>query len=335
MITAVTLNAAVDKAYRIDGFSAGRLHRVQAMETGPGGKGNNVACIARALGAAVTATGFLAGFNGQFIADALDRRGIRHDFVWVAGESRVCMNITDTVSGTETEILEPGPAVQAKDEAAMLAKVAALAAQSRVVALSGSLPPGARPDLYRNLVDAARRAGALVILDTSGEALVRSFEASPCVLKPNAGELAGLVQATGMLGAADQAALDGLAAGASGWEAAAGAVWRAGEALVARGVGAVVASLGPFGAALVTEGGRWYAKPVPVRALNAVGAGDALVAGLSVGLDREGRSGESALLAGLRLGTACAASAVVQYGAGRVAPDDVAAWAPQVVVQAQ
>lgn len=335
MITAVTLNAAVDKAYRIDGFSAGRLHRVQAMETGPGGKGNNVACIARALGATVTASGFLAGFNGRFIADALDRQGIRHDFVWIAGESRVCLNITDAAGGSETEILEPGPAVQAEDEAAILAKVAALAAESRVVALSGSLPPGARPDLYRDLVGAARTAGALVILDTSGEPLVRSFEASPGVLKPNAAELARLTQAASLLRAADQAALDGLAAGTSSWDAAAGAVWRAGEALVARGVGAVIASLGPFGAALITASGRWYARPVPVRAVNAVGAGDALVAGLAVVLDREGQPTEPALLEGLRLGMACAASAVTQYGAGRIVTEDVAAWAPQVVLQAQ
>ena len=62
-----------------------------------------------------------------------------------------------------------------------------------VVVLSGSLPKGWPADTYRHLVAAARKAGAKVVLDASGAALVEGVKARPDVIKPNADECEALV----------------------------------------------------------------------------------------------------------------------------------------------
>jgi sugar/nucleoside kinase (ribokinase family) len=62
-----------------------------------------------------------------------------------------------------------------------------------------------------------------------------------------------------------------------------------------------------------------------VKVVNAVGAGDALVAGLAVGLVRGWPLPEV-----LRYAQAVAAASLAHWEAGKVTPEDVAALLPQV-----
>ncbi|MGB4137800.1 MAG: PfkB family carbohydrate kinase, partial [Microbacterium sp.] len=64
-----------------------------------------------------------------------------------------------------------------------------------VLVISGSVPPGSPEDLIPRLIALGREAGAIVIADTSGPALLRAADAGADVLKPNAAELA---EATGI-----------------------------------------------------------------------------------------------------------------------------------------
>lgn len=62
-----------------------------------------------------------------------------------------------------------------------------------MVVLSGSLPKDWPADTYRHLVEAAKGAGAKVVLDASGAALVEGVKAHPDVIKPNAEECEALI----------------------------------------------------------------------------------------------------------------------------------------------
>jgi 1-phosphofructokinase len=86
---------------------------------------------------------------------------------------------------------------------------------------------------------------------------------SPNLLKPNAEELAEL---TGIG--------DGQSLEADPFLAASAAA-----ALVDRGVGAVLATLGSQGAVLVTAAGSWLARGPVIAAKSTVGAGDSALAG--------------------------------------------------------
>ena len=89
--------------------------------------------------------------------------------------------------------------------------------------------------------------------------------------------------------------------------------------LVARGARAAIVTAGAAGLALAaSEGERWFEAPV-AEVRNAVGAGDALVAGLGCALEL-GRPLEEAMPGGI----AAAAASVEQVRPGRLDPARVA-----------
>ncbi len=89
-----------------------------------------------------------------------------------------------------------------------------------------------------------------------------------------------------------------------------------------------ILTLGERGSLLVTGDGAWHAVPPPVQALNPIGSGDAMTAGLVAGLLR----GESPLDA-LRLGMAAAAANTLTWEACRFDPDDVGRLMPLVEIR--
>lgn len=65
MILTVTLNAAIDKRYVVEGYQVGEVNRVKECAYTPGGKGLNVSKPASIAGAEVVATGFVGGHAGK------------------------------------------------------------------------------------------------------------------------------------------------------------------------------------------------------------------------------------------------------------------------------
>ena len=189
----------------------------------------------------------------------------------------------------------------------MVAALGALAPPPRVLVLSGSLPRGVAPDLYARLARATP-AGCRVVLDTSGPALAAGIAAGPHLVKPNRNELAALTGAP----------VDDLAD-----------LVAAARRLVAdHGVGAVVVSLGAAGALACDATGGWLATAPPVRVRSAVGAGDSMVGGLVVALDRG-----DPLPDALRLGVAAGTAAVLTDGTQLCRAADVARLRPTVTVR--
>ncbi len=283
-ILTVTLNAAIDKRYDVTDVHVGEVQRVTRVRAGAGGKGLNVARGARLCGQAVIATGFVAGFAGQFITSQVEEQGIREEFLRVPGESRTCINIIDA-AGRSTEFLEPGVTVEETHLAQLLARFQTLLGEADVVTLSGSAPSGCPDDVYLRFVEAAGLAGRPVILDTSGALLRAGLAASPTVVKPNREELAALA-------GSDLRDL--------------GDVIAAARSLCAQGPEWVVVSLGADGA-LAVDAHRAVQVVAPrVQAVNPVGCGDVLVSGLATGL-AAGLTVDAALPFAVRVAAAAAA----------------------------
>ncbi len=113
--------------------------------------------------------------------------------VRVPGETRTCLNILEEARRTQTEFLEPGPAVPPRKWEALKETVAEMAEKSRVVVLSGSLPPGLAADAYYELISLVQSRRAKAIVDT-GRSPGRALEARPFTVKPNGAEMASLFQ---------------------------------------------------------------------------------------------------------------------------------------------
>ena len=287
MISTVTLNASIDKAYHMEeAIVGGTVMRVAQCHNTAGGKGLNVARVVRLCGEDVLATGLVGGFNGGYLESLLDEDGIDHEFGHIAGETRCCVNILDPAFGS-TELLEGGPTVSEEELDAFLAQFARVIERSEVVAISGSVPKGLPGDVYARMVTMVREAGKLVILDTSGVQLGEGILACPTMVKPNAEELEALYRTS-------LASIDDVVALA--------------RQIHEGGVPYVAISLGGDGALLVCDEGVFQATPPRVDVVNTVGCGDSMVAAFAVAFAR-GMVAPDALAYAVSVATANALSA--------------------------
>lgn len=189
MITTVTMNASLDKAYFMKApIVNGTVMRLDSCRTSAGGKGVNVARIVALCGAKVQATGLTGGFNGQQLEALLDKDGIAHQFGHMEGETRCCINILDQKYGS-TEYLEPGCEVSASEEQQFMQRYPDIIRDSDVVTISGSIPRGVKKDIYGRMATIAKAMGKAVILDSSGETLKQGIQSCPTVVKPNRDEI--------------------------------------------------------------------------------------------------------------------------------------------------
>ncbi|GBC95066.1 Tagatose-6-phosphate kinase [bacterium HR16] len=307
-VLTVTLNAAVDKTYRVEGCCLDRVFRVEAGRVVAGGKGINVARVLHTLGVPVVATGFLGGHNGAFILDSLQQEGIPGDFVWTQGESRVCLAIIDPVAGTQTELNEIGPVIHPEEVWALEQKLAQLLPQFAYVTLSGSAPPGVPADFHARVIRLGHKAGVKVVLDSSGDLLKHGVEAVPWMVKPNRAELAAIF-------GREPADVD---------EAA-----QMARQLLGKGIEAVVVTLGKQGAVWVSAEGEWFASPPEVEFVSAVGSGDSMLAAMLYAVVQEMSPPDV-----LRWGVAAGAANAAVFGAGFCTKEQIEALVPKVVVKA-
>lgn len=269
MIVTVTPNPSLDRTVTLGSpLTRGAVQRVDSVTVEPGGKGINVA---RALIlAGVVAEAVLPTADTDPLLVALRAHGVPFSGVPVVEPVRTNLAITES-DGTTTKLNERGALVDSDALDALTRCVLAKAQDASWVVMSGSLPPGIPDDWYAKMVSLLAPLGCRVAVDTSEAplaALSAAFEvAAPDLIKPNAEELADLagVSAVELEAAVAQGDMSAVVASALG--------------LVARGVGAVLATLGAAGAVLVDSSGAWLATPPPIVPRSTVGAGDASLAG--------------------------------------------------------
>lgn len=306
MILTVTLNAAIDKRYVVEGYQEGQVNRVKECSYVPGGKGLNVSKPASIYGAEVVATGFVGGHAGNYIEDSLKPFGIKSEFYHVEAESRSCINIWDEVNHVQTEFLEPGFTLTEKDFDGFEQKFRTLVKGAKIVAMSGSVPKGLDGTAYQRLVRIVKEAGKPVILDTSGQLLEMGIQAAPTLIKPNIDEIRMLTGKT----------CDDI-----------NDIIEAAKEIHRNGVEIVAVSLGADGSLVVGEEGTFRAEVPKIDAVNTVGCGDAMIAGVAIGIE-EGLS----LPEMLRKASAVSAAAAMREETGFFCMEDMEKLLPEIKI---
>jgi len=295
-IVTLTLNPALDLATAIERLRPTEKLRCSAPQIDPGGGGINVARVIHELGGAATAVFPIGGPSGALIVELLRTAGIACDTVPIAGVTRESFSVTERASGLQYRFVLPGPELDERACSALAGRIAAL--RPAWLVLSGSFPP-ALPLAFAGRIGAAvRAAGARLILDTGAELAAISRATGAWLVKPNRSEL----------------------------EAAAGtplgspaAIAAAARELIRQGAAqSVVVSLGPDGALFVDGGGERHLPAPAVDPVSAVGAGDAMVAALTLALARG-----APIEAALRYGVAAGAAALLTPGTRLVRRADV------------
>jgi 1-phosphofructokinase family hexose kinase len=216
----------------------------------------------------------------------------------------------DTVAGTQTRLDEEGPVILPSEVQKLQDKVRQLLTKkAEMLIMSGSAPRGTPFTIYADLIALAKQRGVPTILDTRDEPLAEGVAAKPDAVKPNLAELQTLVGDPALTPEAGVA--------------------EAAQSVVSQGVDLVCVSLGKAGAVAATrKRGTWRASPPPIKYVSSVGSGDAMVAGLAVGL-LEKRPIEDIL----RLAVGCGSADAATFGAGFASREQMLQCAQGVKVQ--
>lgn len=288
MIITVTMNPAIDKTVDLEHMVSGGLNRLKNVIVDAGGKGINVSKTIKELGGKTVATGFLGGSGGLLIQKVLKEQGIQADFIEIKNEVRTNLKVVEA-DGNVTELNEPGPVVTEEELEALTQKLLSYANEEALFVLAGSIPNGIKKDVYKNLTFRLKEKGAKVFLDADGELFIHALEACPDIIKPNRHELEEYFHKDYRV---DEAELITM-----------------GKQLLEKGIGMVAISLGQMGALFLTREEVLKCPGLKVVAHSTVGAGDAMVAALSYGLNQG-----LALEECVKLGVATSAGAVTTKG---------------------
>ncbi len=307
MIVTVTLNPAVDQTLVLERLIPGDTNRVRDSGIDPGGKGINVSRVLRELGRESLATGLAPGSLGRFVEHSLLEQGILCDFVHTRGQTRTNLTVVDETAHETTLLSNRGPEIDPRHVQTLETRLRRFLSPSDWLVVAGSLPPSVESQEYARLIDLGRQVGVRTVLDADAEALSVGLTGRPDLVKSNHHE------AERLLGRSlddDSALLE------------------AAEEMREAGAATAVITAGGRGAVAVSEEGAWWSWPPPTVVVSAVGAGDALLAGLLLKLE-EGAGMEE----GLRWGTAAGAAACLSPGTQLCRRDEVVRLLPEVRVE--
>lgn len=288
----VGLTPAVQETRVLSRLRLGEVNRCRSVSVSAAGKGLNVARMIHQLGGAAIVTGFAGTTATPLLGlHAWER------FLPVRARNRVCVTVREEVTGRVTELVEEAECPRASEWRELFRVVDELAADATHLVISGALMPGAKPDVYARIVQ--RTDSKPVLIDSQGEPLLRVLPLAPLLVKLNRQEL---VRTAGPL-----------------------PLERAARRLCRWGARHVLVTEGARGAWLIAPDGSWRFEIPRVRVLNPIGSGDAVTAGIVVGLQR----GQS-LPEAVRLGIACGVANALTPLAGYLRRADVSRILPRV-----
>ena len=256
MIYTVTVNPSIDYIVQLNELTLGEVNRMDYDNKLPGGKGINVSRILKELGLDNTAWGFLGGFTGEFVKEALEKTGLKTNFTPIKADTRINVKIK---AQAETEINGRGPELTKEEIAAFTAQFDKLTADD-VVIFAGSLVPSLSDDFYFDLIKVIRQKGAQFVIDTTGESLLKTLPENPLVVKPNNHELAELFGVE--LNSIDD-------------------IVKYGKKLLEMGAKHVLISMAGDGGLMITKDKVYRSYAPKGTVINSVGAGDSMIGGFT------------------------------------------------------
>ena len=290
MVYTVTFNPSLDYIVDVEDFRLGMTNRTCSEQMMAGGKGINVSIVLQNLGIENTALGFIAGFTGEEIRRQVAEMGIRAQFISIPeGISRINLKLR-SIDGTEINGM--GPSIGRAQLDALYEKLDTLTDKDTLV-LAGSIPASMPSSIYCDIMERLYAKGVTFVVDATKQLLLNVLRYRPFLIKPNnheLGELFGVTLSTRE------------------------AVIPYARKLQEQGARNVLISMAGQGAVLVAEDGSVHLTPAPKGILvNAVGAGDSMVAGFLAGWQERHDYGHA-----FRMGVAAgSASAFSRYLATR------------------
>ena len=281
----------VQRILEFQKLEKGVVNRALKVTIGIGGKGANTARMVKQLGGHPVLVGFAGGVNGTLLEQMLDAEDVGYRHVMVEGETRICQTLVEEGNPETTELVEEMPPLTLDSWDHMMKLFLSLELADAVVPISGKLPGGAPSKAYAQICKLVHERGGRVILDAPGEPLLLALEHKPFMVKINDVELLATVGGDNLIEGCRE--------------------------LMRRGAQAVLVTRGSKTAFFVNGSETLEIFPPKINAVNPVGSGDAVTAGLAVALN-DGLSIKEALV----LGMSCGAANALNLVSGLIKPVD-------------
>lgn len=260
MIYTLTLNPSLDYIMSVDTLLIGETNRSTKEHLHIGGKGINVSIVLNNLGVETTALGFLGGFTGVYLQEALNQYAcIQPAFLWHELDTRINIKIKNTI---ETEINGAGNELPKKlinDLENCLLSITA----TDFIVLSGSMAKGMPADWYVKIAKQLHEHAIPFAVDIASMDMLDLLQFKPLFIKPNQSELEKIFNVK----------ISSIAE-----------IIPYAQEMLTLGACNVIVSCGSAGAILVTTDAVYQATVPKGELVDSVGAGDAMVAGFIYGL---------------------------------------------------
>lgn len=191
MIHLVCPNPAIDRTLLVDGFVKSLPNRPYEVKEFPGGKGFNVAYAIgfEDLDVEFCVHTIAGGRNGEYLSELAIQNKVPVKFTKIDHNTRVCNIIMDTKKYLPYPIYENS----FKLDNTLLEKYTNTLKRSisedDYVVFSGSLMKGMPANYIAAFIDEFREQNVKIFVDTSGEALRKSYQAKPYAIKINDEEI--------------------------------------------------------------------------------------------------------------------------------------------------
>ena len=293
-ILIVALNPSIDVEWRVDDVRWQEKNSIQSERRWAGGKGINVARWLQHLNASPRLLLPVGGRNGEELACGLKTERLNFKSIPLRAETRANIIVT-TTAARQLRFNPAGPKLSGAEWKQFRKGFQRELVDAKLAVLSGSLAPGLPPDAYGQLIKLAEASGVECLLDCDGPPFAAAIRAKPYLVKPNLHELEQWRGKPLRSQAAIRAAASSLAELTQRW---------------------VLVSLGADGGVLLDAilEEHYEAAAPKQKAVNTVGAGDAMLAAIAKAIADDLPPDEW-----LRMGVACG-SAAVGFPAGVLPP---------------
>jgi 6-phosphofructokinase 2 len=191
LIVTLTINPSLDKSTHFSGLIAEQKMRCEKPRYDAGGGGINVSKAIFKLGGSSTCIFTSGGSAGEMLEDLIQKEKLEKIAIKTKNWTRENFIAFDNITKAQYRFGFPGNAFSEEEKDKILQTIKELKTDYFVI--SGSLNEGLPTDFYQKIAEIAKSSGAKVIVDTSGEALLKILETGVYLIKPNIGELAKLI----------------------------------------------------------------------------------------------------------------------------------------------
>jgi 6-phosphofructokinase 2 len=296
-IITLTLNPCIDQTIWIDKLIPDKKLKAQHPENEPGGGGINVSRAIKYLGYESKAIYFNGSYYGNYLNELMQQERIDYVAANIAANTRMNLMLIDENTSLEYRIGMEGPLVSEPEIQNLLSILQQLNDYDFLVA-SGSFPPTVPNNFYSEIAKIVEAHNAKLIVDTSGVPLQKTIQENLFLLKPNLNELSMLC------GIKEDVSIEEI-------------LQTTQKLLLQINCTAIVVSLGKKGAVMVTANESHHILPPDVKVKSTVGAGDCMVAGMTIALSKKLSWKEV-----LQYGIACGTAATLNSGKGLCKKED-------------